>query len=205
MLQKESNNLDKGKRRSLTKVTGRSGCEGQNFCPFTLDCGDGLKLGQLHRRFMFQRHVGTQEVVVGHKESGESCRAVEAVETDSGTHMVLESPVQTLNKLFQRPPLFRLDIKVLKAYDLTMLDIGAIVQGVEVVDAGRIRGITVGDENDFLLRQCRPDSFLHGDNGRQSAPVVGKVIGGNLEALGRDKEEGVVMLSEDLDVGFITR
>lgn len=65
--------------------------------------------------------------------------------------MVLKSPVQPLNKLFERSPFFRLDIKVLEPDNLFMLHIGAVFQGIQVVDACGIGGIAVGDENEFLV------------------------------------------------------
>lgn len=65
--------------------------------------------------------------------------------------MVLESPVQPLNKLFKRPPFFRLGIKVLESDNLFMVEVGAIFQGIQEVDASGIRGIAVGYEDKFLV------------------------------------------------------
>ena len=97
-------------------------------------------------------------------------------------------------------------IEVLKSDDFVMLDIGIVyVQSIYEVDAGRIRGIAVGHKDDFLIGKCCPDSFLHGNDGRLSTAVVSDMIGGDFQALGRDEEENVVMLAENLDVGFIAR
>lgn len=118
--------------------------------------------------------------------------------------MVLESPVQALNKLFERSPLFGFDIKVLQTDNLLVADLLAVLPGIEKVDSGGIRGIAVGDENDFLVDGCSPDSFLHGNDGRLSAAVVSHMVGGDFEAFGGNEEEGVVMFAEHLDIGFIT-
>jgi len=149
--------------------------------------------------------VGTKEVVVGHEQSGKGYRAINTVKTGGGPHMVFESSVQPLNKLLQSPPLFRLGIQVLQADNLLMLNFRAFILSIQEMDAGRIGWIAVGNENDFLVGRCSPDRFLHGNNGGLSTPVACYVIGGNLEALGRDEEEDVVVLAQDLDVGFIAR
>jgi len=117
--------------------------------------------------------------------------------------VVFVGSVQALDELLQGSPLFGLGIKVLEANNLPMLDIEAIILSIEEMDTCGICGIAVANEDDFLIRRSGSDSFPHGNNGRQSTPVVGKVIGGNLEALGRDEEESVVVLAEHFDVGFI--
>lgn len=45
---------------------------------------------------------------------------------------------------------------------------------------------------------------MHGSYSWLSASVICDVIGRNFEALGRDKEEDVIMLALDFDIGFIT-
>lgn len=150
-----------------------------------------------------QRHVGTEEVVVGHEQSSQNCCAVHAVKTGGGTHVVFESSVQSLNKLFESSPLLGFGVKILQADNLLVPDRRAIIEGIQEMDAGGIGGIAVGNENEILVRRCRTDSFLHGNNGRQSTPVVREVIGGDFEAFRGNEEEDVVMLAEDLDVGFI--
>jgi len=119
--------------------------------------------------------------------------------------MVFEGSVQAFDQLLQGAPLCGFGVQVLEANDLFMVDRRVIVvQSIQVVDAGRISGITVAYEDDFQVGRCSSDSFFHGDHSRQSATVVSDVIGGDFEAQRRDEEEHVVVLAQDLDVGFIT-
>ena len=158
----------------------------------------------MHGRLIVQRHVGTEEVVVGNEQSGQGHSAIEGVKAGSGPDMVFEGSVQAFDQLLQCSPLCGFGVQVLEADDLFMLDRRVVIsQRIQVVDAGRIGRITVGHEDDLQIGSSGPGSFLHGNNGGKGRPVVGDVIGGDFEALGRNKEENVVMLAQDLDVGFI--
>jgi len=99
----------------------------------------------------------------------------------------------------------RLRIEILQADDLVMLDRPMIVfLGIEVMNACGIRGIAVGDKYDFLLGCCGPDRLVHGDNSRMSIAVIRHVVGDDFEVTARDEEKDVPMLSQDLDIGFIS-
>jgi len=67
----------------------------------------------------------------------------------------------------------------------------------------RIGGVPIGHEDDRLVWVCGSNRFFHGNDGRKRLPVVGCVVGGDLEALGRDEKEDIVVFAHDLDVGFI--
>lgn len=152
-----------------------------------------------------QGHMGAQEVVMGHEQSSKRDGTVRAIKAVRRFYVVFISSVKTLNELFKGSELFGLFIKVLKSYDLMMLDIRAINRdGVDEMDAGWIRGVPISNESDLLIRLSSADGLIHGDDGRLSASVICDVIGRNFEALGRDKEEDVIMLALDFDIGFIT-
>lgn len=56
----------------------------------------------------------------------------------------------------------------------------------------------------MLIWLSSTDSLIHGDDGWLSASIICDVIGRNFEALRRDKEEDVIMLALDFNIGFIT-
>ena len=72
------------------------------------------------------------------------------------------------------------------------------------MDAGWIGRVAVGDEDDLLAGSCGTDRLLHGNDRRLRSPVISNMIGGDFQAFGRDEEKDVPMLSEDLDIRFIT-
>lgn len=55
----------------------------------------------------------------------------------------------------------------------------------------------------MLIGLSSTNGLIHGDYSWLSASVICDVIGSNFKALGRDKEEDVIMLTLDFDVGFI--
>lgn len=119
--------------------------------------------------------------------------------------MILVSSVEPLNELLEGSVLLRLGIKVLEANHLFMLNrLGIISLGIYEMDASWIRRVSVADKGYLLIGRSSPDGFIHSDNGRLSAPVVGHVIRGDFQVLCRDKKEDVMVLAQDLDVGLIT-
>lgn len=119
--------------------------------------------------------------------------------------MILEGSVEALNELLEGSVLFGLGIKVLETNNLFMLNrLGIISLGINEMNASWIRRVSVADKGYLLISRSSPDGFIHSDNGRLSAPVVGHVIRGDFQALGRDKEEDIMVLAQDLDVGLIT-
>ena len=79
--------------------------EGEYFSPFSLDGGDILKVRQFNGSFVFQRHVRSEEVVVGDKEGNESDCAIDAIEPMSGFHVVFKSSVESFDELIEWPEL----------------------------------------------------------------------------------------------------
>lgn len=71
------------------------------------------------------------------------------------------------------------------------------------MDSRGIGGISIGHEDNGLVWICGANSLFHGDNSREGFPGVGEVVGGDLETLGRDEKEDIVMFSEDFDIGLI--
>ena len=66
-----------------------------------------------------------------------------------------------------------------------------------------IRGVSIGHQDKGLVWVCGANGLFHGNNSWEGISGVGQVVGGDLEALGRDEEEDLVMFAEDLEVGFI--
>jgi len=55
----------------------------------------------------------------------------------------------------------------------------------------------------LLIGLSSADSLLHGDDGRLGASIVCDVIGSNFKIFRGDKQEDVIMLALDFNVGFI--
>ena len=66
-----------------------------------------------------------------------------------------------------------------------------------------IRGVPIGHKDNGLVWICGANGLFHRNNGREGFSGVCQVVGGDLESLGRDEEEDIVMFSQDLDVGLI--
>ena len=75
--------------------------------------------------------------------------------------------------------------------------------GVEKVDSCGIGGVSIGHKDNGLVWICGANGLFHCNNSREGFPGVGQVVGGDLESLGRDEEEDIVMFPQDLDVGLI--
>lgn len=119
--------------------------------------------------------------------------------------MILIGSVEPLNELLEGSVLFGLGIKVLEPNHLFVLNrLGIISLGIDEMNAGWIRRVSVADKSYLLVGRSSSDGFIHSDNGRLSTPVVGHVISGNFKVPGRYKEPDVLVLAQDLDVGLIT-
>lgn len=76
---------------------------------------------------------------MSNEQSSERNRSIRAIKAMRRLHMVFIGSVKAFNELFKGSKLFGFFIKVLKANDLMMLDIGAINRvGIDEVDAGGI-------------------------------------------------------------------
>ena len=67
----------------------------------------------------------------------------------------------------------------------------------------RIGGVPIGHKDNGLFRICGANRLSHRNNGRKGFSCVCHVVGRDLETLGRDEEEHIVMFSYDPDVGLI--
>jgi hypothetical protein len=118
--------------------------------------------------------------------------------------MVFEGSVEAFNELLVGSVGLGLTVEVLEP------DHGAVLKrwvlgslGVEEVDARGIGGISIGHKDNGLMGVCGANGLCHCNNGGEGISCVCHMVGGDLEALGRDEEEDIVMFSEDLDVGLI--
>ena len=50
---------------------------------------------------------------------------------------------------------------------------------------------------------CGADSLIHGSNSRLNTSIIGNVICGDFKAFRRNKEKDIMMLTHNLDIGFI--
>ena len=87
-----------------------------------------------------------------------------------------------------------------------VLDVGTIATlGIQEVDPGRVGRCAVSDEDDLLAGSGGPDRLAHGSDCGLSLSVVRHVVGGDLQVLGGDEEEGDLVLPQDPDIGLIAR
>jgi len=109
--------------------------------------------------------------------------------------MLLVSSVEPFNELFEGSVLFGLCIKILESNHLFVVNsLGIIELCIDEMDACLIRRISVADESDVLINRSRPDGFVHSDDGRLCAPVMGHMIRSDFQVLGRDIQEDVPIL-----------
>lgn len=74
---------------------------------------------------------------------------------------------------------------------------------IQEMDTSGIGGVAVGNKGNFLFFCGSAGRLVHSNNGRLCSPVIRHVVGGNFQVFGRDEEKDEMMLSQDLDVGFI--
>jgi hypothetical protein len=71
------------------------------------------------------------------------------------------------------------------------------------VDPCGIGRVSIGHKDKSLVWISGADGLFHCNDGREGFPGVSQVVGCDLETLGRDEEEDIVMFPQDLDVGLI--
>ncbi len=141
---------------------------------------------------------------MGHKQGDQGECPIVAVKAVGRFDMVFESSVESFDELFVRSVGFGLRVEILESYNLVVLEgwiVGSL--GVEKVDACGIGGVSIGDQDNGLVRICGANGLFHCNDSREGFPGVGQVVGGDFESLGRDEEEDIAMFSQDLDVGLI--
>jgi hypothetical protein len=88
-----------------------------------------------------------KEVVVSNKQSSKRDSAIRAIKAVRRPHMILVSSVKAFNELFKGSELCRFFIEILKADDLTVLDVMSILGTcVYEVNTGRIRRVAISNE-----------------------------------------------------------
>lgn len=148
--------------------------------------------------------MGSQEVVMGHKQSGKGECAIDAVEAVGRFDMVLEGSVESFDELLVGSVGFGLRVKILESDDLSVLEQWVLSSlGIEEVDTCGIGRVSIGDKENGLFWICGANGFSHRDNSREGFSGVCDVVGRDLEVLGREEEEHIVMFSHDLNVGLI--
>jgi hypothetical protein len=141
---------------------------------------------------------------MGHKESDQGESTIVAVKAVGGFDMVLKGAVESFDELLVGSVGFGLRVEILESYHLAVLKgwiVGSL--GVEEVDSCGIGGVSIGHKGKGLIRISGANGLFHCNNSREGFPGVGQVVGGDLEAFGRDEEEDIVMFPQDLDVGLI--
>ena len=71
------------------------------------------------------------------------------------------------------------------------------------MDPSGIGRIPIGHKDNGLFWICGANRLSHRNNGRKGFSGVCHMVGSDLESLGRDEEEHIVMFPYDLDVGLI--
>ena len=148
--------------------------------------------------------MGSQEVVMGDEQGDQGESTIGAVKAVRRFDMVFEGSVESFDELLVGSELLGLTVEILEADDLAVLEgrvFGSL--GVEEVDTCGIGGVSIGDQDKGLVWICGANGLSHCNNGREGFSGVCHVVGRDLETLGRDEEEHIVMFSHDLDVGLI--
>ena len=141
---------------------------------------------------------------MGHKQGDKGEGTIGAVKAVGRFYMVFKGAVETFDELLVGSELLGLSVEILEADHLAVLQgwiLGSL--GVEKVDPRGIGGVPIGHKDDDLVWICSANGLFHCNSRREGFPGVSQVVGGNLETLGRDEEEDIVMFAEDLDVGLI--
>jgi hypothetical protein len=149
--------------------------------------------------------VGSQEVVMGDEQGDQGESTIGAVKAVRRFDMVFEGSVESFDELLVGSELLGLTVEILEADDLAVLEgrvFGSL--GVEEVDTCGIGGVSIGDQDKGLVRICGANGLSHCNNGREGSSGACQVVGRDLEALGRDEEEHIVMFPQDLDVGLVS-
>jgi len=141
---------------------------------------------------------------MGHKQGGQGECAIDAVKPMGRFDMVFVGSVESFDELLIGSVGFRLSVEILESDDLAVQE-GWILRsfGIEKVDSCGIGGVPIGHKDKGLCWICGANGLSHRNNGREGFSGVCHMVGGDLETLGRDEEEDIVMFPHDLDVGLI--
>ncbi len=139
---------------------------------------------------------------MGYKEGGKGDGAIDAVKSMGRFDMVFESSVESFNELFEGSVGCRLVVEILESDDFPVGKVFFSL-GIQEVYPCRVGGVAIGHEDEGLVWVGGANGFFHGDDGGERFSVIGHVVGGDFEALGREEEEDIVAFAHDLDVGLI--
>ncbi len=139
------------------------------------------------------------------EERGESQRAVLGNEAAGGAHVVFVSAIEAFDELLEGTKFGGDRVEVFQADDLPQgvrgLRRGAV--SVEEVHPGLISGVAIGDEAEGLIWGQGAGGLTQGHRSGQGIALCGDVIGRDVMPLGVEKEEGVLVLARDTNIGFI--
>ena len=141
---------------------------------------------------------------MGHKQGDKGECAMDAVKAVGRFYMVFEGSVESFDELLVGSVGLGLTVEILEADHLAVLEgwiLGSL--GVEKVDPCGIGGVPIGHQDNSLVWIGGANGLFHCNNSREGFSGVGQMVGRDLEVLGRDEEEDIVMFSQDLDVGLI--
>jgi len=141
---------------------------------------------------------------MGHKQGDQGESTIGAVKAVGRFYMVFKGSVESFDELLVGSEVLGLRVEILEPDDLAVLE-GRILRslGIEEVDPCGIGRVSIGHKDKGLVWICCANGLFHCNNSREGFPGVGQVVGGDLEALGRDEEEDIVMFPQDFDVGLI--
>ena len=149
--------------------------------------------------------MGAQEVVVGDKEGGEGHGAVASGKATSGTDVVFVGAIEAFDELLEGAKFLGDRVEIFQTDDLTQgvggLGSGAV--GVEEVHAGLISGVAIGDEAQGLILGQGARGLAQSHGGGQGIALRSDVIGRDVMPLGVEKEESVLVLAGDANIGFV--
>jgi len=135
---------------------------------------------------------------MGHKQGDKGESTIGGVKAVGRFYMLFKDAVEAFDELFVGSVGFGLTVEILEAYHLAVLE-GRIVRflGIEEVDCCGIGRVSIGNKDNGLVWVCGANGLFHGHNSWEGFPGVGQVVGGNLQGLGRDEEEDIVMFAPD--------
>jgi hypothetical protein len=188
----------------ITEETLLLGSEGKNFGPLALEGSNVFQFRKFDGYPVVEGHVGAKEVVVGDKEDYQGQGSMEAIKPVGRFHMMFEGPIESFDELLVGSVGLRLAVEILESDYLAVLDRclpgSFCIQKVYSCGIGRV---SIGDQDNRLIRPGGADRLFHGHGGRENCPVISHMVGGDLEALGGEEEKDIVMFADDFDVGFI--
>ena len=149
--------------------------------------------------------MGAEEVVVGDEQGGESDGAVARGKAAGRADVVFVGAIEVFDELLEGAEFLRDGVEIFQADHLPQ-GVGGLGSGavrVEEVHAGLISGVAIGDEAQGLVFGESARGLAQSHGGGQGIALRGDVIGRDVMPLGIEKEESVLVLTGDADIGFV--